>query len=69
MKQTYTIEGMTCGGCERALTRALQRGLPEARIEVSHARGEASIEGEHTEEQVRSVVERAGFRVQDGPDA
>lgn len=61
MKVTYRVEGMTCGGCARAVTNALQLISPDLQIEVSREAGTVVVEGEHREEDVEQGVEAAGF--------
>ena len=58
---TYTIAGMTCGGCVSSVTKALQAQLPEAKVTVTLETQTVEVEGEHTEAQVREAVEDAGF--------
>jgi copper chaperone len=52
---------MTCGGCVRSVTRALQSALPQAEIEVDLEQATARVQGEHDEAAVRQAVEQAGF--------
>ncbi len=62
MKQTYRVGGMTCGGCVAAVTRAIERLDPKARVSVDLAGGKVSVEGSLTRDVVRNAVEQAGFR-------
>jgi copper chaperone len=59
--KTYTVEGMTCDGCVKTLTRALERALPSVKIDVTLEGGKVNVDGEHTEEAVRQAVEDAGY--------
>jgi copper chaperone len=38
------IDGMTCGHCEQAVSKALQQVEGVERVEVSHAQGLATVE-------------------------
>lgn len=59
---TYTIEGMTCGGCARSITRALERaGISDARVD--HEAGTAQVPDSADEKAVRDAVTKAGFDV------
>jgi copper chaperone len=58
---TYKVEGMTCGGCVRSVTNALERALPGVKIEVTLEGGQVAVEGEHQAAQVQEAVEDAGF--------
>ena len=58
---TYKVEGMTCGGCVRSVTHALERALPGAKIEVTLEGGQVVVDGAHEAAQVKEAVEDAGF--------
>lgn len=61
---TYRVDGMTCGGCVRALTRTLDADLPDAAkpFEVTLDQGGlVRIQGPHDPAQVSELVEDAGF--------
>ena len=58
---TYKIEGMTCEGCVKSVTRSLQTALPDAKVEVILASKQVRIEGDHDPEKVERCIEEAGF--------
>ena len=58
---TYRVDGMTCGGCVAALTRALQKALPGLEIEVKLEGGQVRVAGAHDPATVEKAVEEAGF--------
>ncbi len=58
---TYLVEGMTCGGCVRSVTNAVQAALPDASVDVALEAGTLTISGAHDEAAVRQAVEDAGF--------
>ena len=62
--KTYTISGMSCGGCVNSLTRVLKSvpGIEPLKIEVGKA--ELRVDESRVSSQVvRDAVERAGFAV------
>ena len=63
MDKTFTIAGMSCGGCVNSLTRVLKSvpGIEPIKIDV----GKAQLRlAEHvTSQTVRDAVSRAGFEV------
>ncbi|MBM3567590.1 MAG: heavy-metal-associated domain-containing protein [Alphaproteobacteria bacterium] len=61
MKATYRIDGMTCQGCARSVTRAIERAVPTLKASVDHVHGTAAVEGEGDEAAIRRAVETAGF--------
>lgn len=58
---TYKVEGMTCGGCVRSVTKALEQALAGTTIEVTLESGSVEITGDHQAAQVEQAVEDAGF--------
>ncbi|MGM0577428.1 MAG: heavy-metal-associated domain-containing protein [Myxococcota bacterium] len=61
MERTYEVQGMTCGGCVKAVTHAVSAALPQAKVEVSLEDHSVRVEGEHDEAAVKEAVEDAGF--------
>ena len=62
-EKTFTIQGMSCGGCVNSLTRVLKSvpGIEPIKIEVGKA--QLRLDERATSETVREAVERAGFEV------
>lgn len=59
MEATYRVTGMTCGGCEASVKKALVRlGLD---VEVSRSESTATVRGEFSDEAIRKAVEAAGY--------
>ena len=61
MKTTYKVDGMTCGGCAAAVTRALKARDPAAEVEVDLDAGTVSVDGSEDEAGIGEAVEDAGF--------
>ena len=61
MEETYKVGGMTCGGCVRSVTNALERLSPEIEVEVSLENGSARVRGDHSEGTIKQAIEDAGF--------
>ena len=61
MKKSYTIEGMTCGGCVSSVQNALLTALPNNTFEIALEGGLVHVSGEHDPERLRDAVEDAGF--------
>lgn len=62
--RTFTISGMSCGGCVSSLTRVLQSvpGIEPVKIEVGKAQLRID-EARVSSQQVKDAVARAGFAV------
>jgi copper chaperone len=62
MTQSYRVTGMTCGGCVRAVTRAIVRRAPAATVTVDLPAGRVTIGGDLPPEAVvAEAVTDAGF--------
>jgi copper chaperone len=62
-EKTFTITGMSCGGCVNSLTRVLKSvpGIEPIRIEVGKA--QLRLDERVTSQVVKDAVARAGFEV------
>ena len=62
--KTFTLTGMSCGGCVNSLTRVLKSvpGIEPLKIEVNKA--QLRLDADRvTSQTVKDAVERAGFEV------
>jgi copper chaperone len=59
-KNTYKVEGMTCGGCARSVESAIKAKAPAAEIVVDLDGAKVTVEGV-AEDVVRQAVDDAGF--------
>ena len=61
--KTFTISGMSCGGCVNSLTRVLKSvpGIEPLKIEVGKA--QLRLDAGVTSQTVKDAVARAGFAV------
>ena len=58
---TYKIEGMTCNGCASAVSKAIQRAVPGAKVAVDHKAGTAKLDGVLDYAAIARAVDDAGF--------
>jgi len=58
---TYKVEGMTCGGCVKSLTAALEEALPGLAVSVELEGGLVRVDGDHEAKTVEQAVDDAGF--------
>ncbi|MFJ4375556.1 heavy-metal-associated domain-containing protein [Pseudomonas japonica] len=59
--QVFSVEGMTCGHCVRAVTNALQREDAAAEVKVDLARKQVSVKSELGSEQILQVIRDEGY--------
>jgi copper chaperone len=60
MNQTFTVTGMTCGHCEKAVTRAIQDADPQAQVTID--RSQNKVEVESTQSRAKAIAEE-GYAV------
>ncbi|MGE5506380.1 MAG: heavy-metal-associated domain-containing protein [Actinomycetota bacterium] len=60
MAKTYSVKGMTCGGCAGSVERAIKEAAPGAKVTVDLAKAAVTVDGA-TDAQVEKAVEDAGF--------
>ncbi|MBD8094882.1 heavy-metal-associated domain-containing protein [Pseudomonas fluorescens] len=59
--QVFTVEGMTCGHCVRAVTQAVQSQDPAASVNVNLAAKEVGVESRLSAEQVIALITEEGY--------
>jgi len=61
MSRTYRVVGMTCGGCVRAVTKAIERRQPGAQVTIDLSRGLVEVAGTPADAEIKAAIETAGF--------
>lgn len=61
MAKTYTVEGMSCGGCAKSVTTAITEALPGATVTIDLEKAAVTVDGADDDAAVESAVEGAGF--------
>lgn len=54
---------MTCGHCEKAVTKAVQTVDPDAQVAVDRPSGRVSVESAKDAQAFRQAIEDEGYRV------
>jgi copper chaperone len=60
---TYTVVGMTCGHCVRAVTEEVEKLDGVTAVSVDLATGALDIEGDVDADAVRKAVDEAGYEL------
>jgi copper chaperone len=60
---TLKVSGMTCGGCIKAVTRAIQVQDPQAKVQADLATQVVSLETSLSPEMAAGLIADAGFPV------
>lgn len=61
MAKTYRVDGMTCGGCAKSVTKAIQAVAEDAKVEINLEEKTVDVEGFDDDKEIGRVVEEAGF--------
>lgn len=59
----FKVEGMTCGSCASAITRAIRDNDPEAQVTVDIRQQKARVKTAQKQEEVAQLIEEAGYKV------
>lgn len=63
MNQTFTVTGMTCGHCEKAVTRALQQVDPLAKVQIDRVQNRVEVESSQSREALAHAIVEEGYVV------
>ena len=63
MQQTFTVTGMTCGHCEKAVTQAIRSLDPQARVTIDRTQNRVDVESSQPREALAAVITEEGYQV------
>ena len=63
MNQSFTVQGMTCGHCEKAVTRAIRQLDPQAEVRIDRAQGRVDVQSEQPREALARAIAEEGYAV------
>jgi len=63
MNQIFTIEGMTCGHCEKAVTKALLALDGQAKIVIDRTHHLVQVDSEQSRQALAKAISDEGYRV------
>lgn len=63
MNQTFTVTGMTCGHCEKAVTRAVKQLDPQAEVKIDRSTGKVEVESEQARDLLAKAIAEEGYSV------
>ncbi len=69
MTQTLRVTGMTCGGCENAVKRAVGQLPGVTQVEASHEQQRVQVGFDENQvglEAIKQKIEKLGYRVEQG---
>ena len=63
MIQTFTVTGMTCGHCEKAVTRALKQVDPQAQVTIDRSANRVDVESSQERALLSHAIVEEGYAV------
>lgn len=63
MNHLFTVTGMTCGHCEKAVTAAIARLDPAAKVEIERSANKVQVQSEQSREALTQVIVEEGYAV------
>lgn len=63
MNQTFTVTGMTCDHCERAVTRAVTRMDPQAEVTIDRSINLVEVQSDQPRELLAKAIAEEGYAV------
>ena len=62
-QQTFTVQGMTCGHCERAVQTAIKTLDPQAEVRIDRAQNLVEVTTSQPREAVAAAISDEGYSV------
>lgn len=63
MNQTFTVQGMTCGHCEKAVTSAIKTLDPQAQVSIDRAQNRVEVTTEQPRAAIAAAIQEEGYEV------
>ena len=63
MNQSFDVQGMTCGHCEKAVTQAVQSVDPHAQVTIDRPAGKVQVQSNEPREAIARAIAEEGYQV------
>ena len=63
MNETFNVQGMTCGHCERAVTQAVRSVDPQAQVRIDRPAGKVEVQTTQPREAIARAIAEEGYEV------
>ncbi len=63
MNQTFNVQGMTCGHCERAVTQAVKHIDPQAEVTIDRSSGKVEVQSNADHAALAQAIADEGYTV------
>lgn len=63
MNQIFTVQGMTCGHCERSVTNAVKQLDPQAEVRIHRPQNRVEVHSAQAREKIAAAIREEGYAV------
>lgn len=63
MNQTFTVQGMTCGHCEKAVTTAIKVLDPQAEVRIDRGQNRVEVDSTKPRDALAEAIREEGYTV------
>ena len=63
MNQTFNVTGMTCGHCEKAVTKAIKELDPQAVVTIDRSKNKVDVQSNQAHEALAKAITEEGYAV------
>jgi len=63
MNQLFEVTGMTCGHCEKAVTRAIRQLDPQAEVKIDRSQNKVEVQSQQPREALAKAIAEEGYAV------
>lgn len=60
---TFTVTGMSCGHCEKAITLAIKRVDPQAQVQIDRAQNKVDVQSDQARAALAQAIAEEGYAV------
>lgn len=65
MQHQFTVEGMSCGHCERAIVHAVRQADTEAIVQVDLATRQVAVQSDAARDVIANAIREEGYTIVD----
>ncbi len=62
-QEVFTVQGMTCGHCERAVQTAIKTLDPQAEVRIDRAQNKVEVTTDKPREAIAAAISEEGYTV------
>lgn len=63
MNEVFTVQGMTCGHCEKAVTTAIKLVDPQAQVTIDRAQNRVEVDSTQPRATLAAAIREEGYQV------